>query len=101
MTPAPPTASAPPAPTTPPEEVAWTAETAFAACIAFHGQAYGPGSATWDPYSPGAVRQEGGAWLVDLSGTVDGGDGAAVQGYFSCTVSGTPAAPQVSELAGL
>jgi hypothetical protein len=109
---APPTASVPPSespsatptPTTP--AAAWTPERAYAACIEFHrdktaADGLDPDSATWNPYSPEVVRQSGSEWLVDLIGTVKDPDGNQYDGIFSCTVGGTPAAPAVSESAGM
>jgi hypothetical protein len=99
-----PSATPTPTPTTPP--VAWTPERAYAACIDFHrdktaADGLDPDSATWNPYSPEAVRQNGAEWLVDLIGTVKDPDGNQYDGIFSCTVGGTPAAPAVSESAGM
>ncbi|RWZ51089.1 hypothetical protein ELQ90_09865 [Labedella phragmitis] len=96
--------SATPTPTTP--AVAWTPERAYAACIDFHrdktaADGLDPDSATWNPYSPEVVRQSGSEWLVDLIGTVTDPDGNQYDGIFSCTVGGTPAAPAVSESAGM
>lgn len=91
------------APTTP---ASWTGETAYAACIAFHREktaadGLDPDAATWNPYSPDVARQNGSVWLVDLIGTVEDPDGNVYDGIFSCTVGGTPAAPAVSESAGM
>lgn len=81
---------------------AWTAETAYDACLAFHREkteadGFDPDASTWNPFSPEVARQNGADWTVDLIGTVKGEDGETYDGVFSCLVSGTPAAPDVSE----
>lgn len=101
--PATPTPTPTPTPTTP---ASWTGEGAYAACVAFHREktaadGLDPDSATWNPYSPDVVRRSGSEWLVDLIGTVEDEDGNVYDGIFSCTVGGTPAAPSVSESAGM
>ncbi|RWZ59241.1 hypothetical protein ELQ92_13340 [Labedella populi] len=102
-----PSVTATPAPTpTPTSPASWTAESAYAACVAFHrdktaADGLDPDSASWNPYSPDVVRQNGSEWLVDLIGTVEDDDGNVYDGIFSCTVGGTPAAPSVSESAGM
>jgi hypothetical protein len=87
---------------TPAPGAAWTAETAYDACLAFHREkttadGFDPDASTWNPFTPEVVRQNGPDWTVDLIGTVKGEDGETYDGVFSCLVSGTPAAPDVSE----
>jgi hypothetical protein len=101
-TPSSPAPTTPGATETPAPGAAWTAETAYDACLAFHREkttadGFDPDASTWNPFTPEVVRQNGADWTVDLVGTVKGEDGKTYDGVFSCLVSGTPAAPDVSE----
>jgi hypothetical protein len=101
-TPSSPAPTTPGATDTPVPGAAWTAETAYDACLAFHREkttadGFDPDASTWNPFTPEVARQNGADWTVDLIGTVKGDDGETYDGVFSCLVSGTPAAPDVSE----
>lgn len=97
--------SAPPTPSTalpPGSDEEWTGETAYAACVAFQREktaadGYDPDASTWNPYSPEVAKQDGGKWIVELTGTVTSEDGTVYDGVYSCLVSGTPSDPDVSE----
>lgn len=98
-----PTSTPTPSSTPPPaSDGEWTGETAYAACVAFHREktaadGYDPDASTWNPYSPEVAKQDGGKWIVELTGTVTSEDGTVYDGVYSCLVSGTPADPDVSE----
>lgn len=89
----------PNAPTTaPPEE--WTVGQLTTACIDFQGEwAEGEGLAAddfeWN--TPASTQQDGDAWFVFLQGTITTPDGSSVPAEFTCTVTGPPSSPTVTE----